>query len=141
MSGMSAIDYLKMPPPTPSIQSPPISHPPPSPAVAATPTPQLSTNDQMKLCSMKYKIMKNLSVMFQLPNLVSPFKNMVILQFLCMLIDKHKHDPDQPMLVRLHAIMDNAFRTASISLSAMDECIYLCNNPRIVEAIYLFTQQ
>lgn len=132
MSGMSAIDYLKMPPPTPSIQAPPISNHAPA---------TLSTNDQLKLCSMKYKIMKNLVDMFQLSNLVvSPFKNMVILQFLCVLIDKHKHDPDHPFLVRLHGIMENAFRTTSVALSAMDECIYLCNNPRVIEAIYLFTQ-
>jgi hypothetical protein len=84
--------------------------------------------------------MKRLSDMFQLPNLMSPFKNIVILQFLSLLIEKYKHDPDHQILVRLHGIMDNAFRTATISLSAMDECIYLCNNPKIVEAIYFFTQ-
>ncbi len=84
--------------------------------------------------------MKRLSEMFQLTNLMSPFKNMVILQFLCLLIEKYKHDPDHPPLVRLHGIIDNAFRTATVSLSAMDECIYLCNNPKILEAIYYFTQ-
>ncbi len=136
MPGMSAIDYLKMPPPTPSIQSSPISHS----THHANPPATLSANDQIKLCSIKYKIMKRLSEMFQLTNLMSPFKNMVILQFLCLLVEKYKHDPDHPNLVRLHGIMDNAFRTATVSLSAMDECIYLCNNPRIVEAIYLFTQ-
>lgn len=139
MSGMSAIDYLKMPPPTPSIQSTPISHST-HPKTPQPPPATLSINDQIKLCSLKYKIMKRLTDMFQLPNLMSPFKNIVILQFLCLLIDRYKQDADHANLVRLHALMDNAFRTTTISISAMDECIYLCNNPRIVEAIYYFTQ-
>jgi hypothetical protein len=134
---MSINEYLKIPPPTPSIQSPPVSqhqqsqHP-----------PQLSLNDQIKMCSMKYKISKNFAEMFQLSNMVvSPFRNMLVLHFMCLLIEKYKNDPDQPLLVRLHGIIDSAFRTTSISLSLVDECIYLCNNPKVIEAIYIFTGQ
>jgi hypothetical protein len=127
---MSINEYLKIPPPTPSIQSPPVSQHP----------PQLSLNDQIKMCSMKYKITKNFAEIFQLNNMVvSPIRNMLVLHFMCLLIEKYKNDPDQPLLVRLHGIIDSAFRTTSISLSLVDECIYLCNNPRVVEAIYLFT--
>jgi hypothetical protein len=127
---MSINEYLKIPPPTPSIQSPPVSQHP----------PQFSLNDQIKLCSMKYKITKNFAEMFKLSNLViSPFRNMLILHFMVLLIEKYKNDPDQPLLVRLHGIIDSAFRTTSISLPLVDECIYHCNNPRVIEAIYLFT--
>lgn len=130
MSGMPAIDYLKIPPPPPSIQSTPVNSPPP---------PQLSSNDQMKMLTMKYKITKNFAEMFQPSTIGYPFRNMLILQFMCVLIDKYKNDQDQPILIRLHSIMDAAIRSSPVSVSLMDECIYLCNNPRVIEAIFLFT--
>jgi hypothetical protein len=119
---MSAVDYLKMPPQPPSIQSPPITQPP----------AQLSTNDQIKMFSMKHKIMKNFVDMFQINNIaVSPYS---------LLIEKYKNDSDQHLLVRLHGFMESAFRTTTVTIGAMDECVYLLSNPRIVEAIYMFTQ-
>jgi hypothetical protein len=144
---MSINEYLKMPPPTPSIQSPPINSHHKSPQSQNTqippipPPPQLSFNDQIKMLSMKYKIAKNFSEMFQLNNMVSPFRNMLILQFLGVLIEKYKNDPDHLALIRLHGIIDSAFRTTCVSFPSMDECIYLCNNPRVIEAIYHFTGQ
>jgi hypothetical protein len=128
---MSAVDYLKMPPQPPSIQSPPITQPP----------AQLSTNDQIKMFSMKHKIMKNFVDMFQINNIaVSPYRNAMTLQFICLLIEKYKNDSDQHLLVRLHGFMESAFRTTTVTIGAMDECVYLLSNPRIVEAIYMFTQ-
>ncbi len=130
---MSINDYLKIPPPSPSIQSQPVNQPPPHPT-------HLSINDQIKMCSMKYKIIKNFAEMFQPTNLsISPIKNILILSFLAMLVEKFKNDPDQPLLIRLHGIVDNTFRTTTVSLPLIDECVYLCNNPRVIESIYLFT--
>lgn len=125
---MSINEYLKIPPTPPSIQSQPVnSH-------------QLSSNDQIKMLTMKYKISKNFTEMFQLYAISGhPFRNMLILQFMCVLIEKYKNDPDQPILIRLHSIIDTAIRSSTISVSLMDECIYMCNNPRIIESIYLFT--
>ena len=144
---MSINEYLRIPPPTPSIQTPPIGQQqqPPLPPQPQQPPPHptshsLSLNDQIKMCSMKYKITKHLADMFQTSNLMaSPVRNMLVLQFLSMLIEKYKNDPDQVCLARLHGLMDTAFRTTSISILAIDECVYLCNNPRVIEAIYLFT--
>ncbi len=133
---MSINEYLKIPPPSPpSIQSPTAhQHTPP------THPHQLSINDQIKMCSMKYKIIKNFADMFQANAIsVSPFKNTILLHFFYLLIEKYKNDPDHPLLVRLHGVIENIFRTNTISLSLMDECIYLCNNPRVIEAIYIFT--
>jgi hypothetical protein len=135
---MSINEYLKIPPPSPSIQSPPISQN--NNSTHTNTPPQLSINDQIKICSMKYKITKNMSDMFQLTNLsVSPFRNTYILHFLCLLIEKYKNDSDQHILVRLHGIIESTFRTNTISINLIDECIYLLTNPRVVESIYLFT--
>ena len=131
-NNMSAVDYLKMPPPAP------VTQPQSPPSSSSAP---LSLNDQIKMCAMKHKIMKNFAEMFQLANIVvSPFKNALAIQFLCILIEKYKNDMDHGILVRLHGIIDNAFRTTSVTLAAIDECVYLLTNPKIVEAVYMFTQ-
>jgi hypothetical protein len=134
---MSVQEYLRIPPPTPSIQAPPVMQSQPqTPPMSHS----LSLNDQIKMCSMKYKITKNFAEMFNLNNLmVSPIRNMLFLQFLGLLIEKYKNEPDQAYLIRMHGLMDTAFKTTSISILAIDECVYFCNNPRVIEAIYLFT--
>jgi hypothetical protein len=144
---MSINEYLMIPPPPPSIQSSPISHThqqQPQMSASASPSSSpipLSLNDQIKLCSMKYKIIRHFSEMFQLNNVMgSPIKNMLIFQFLGILIEKYQSDPDHVFLVRLHGLLDTSIRTATITLCAIEECIYLCNNPRVIETIYIFTK-
>jgi hypothetical protein len=137
---MSINEYLKIPHPTPSIQTPPIPQTHTSSQSQAQPQ-SLTINDQIKMCSMKYKITKNIAEMFHSKNIgISPFRNMLVLHFLCLLIEKYKNDADHMLLSRLHGIMDASFRTNTISIHAMDECVYLFNNPRVVESLYLFTQ-
>ena len=138
---MSINEYLHIPtagttPPSPTA---PISGLPPPPPHTST----FSINDQLKLCGIKYKIMKNIEETLRKSFLhTHAFQSLMILQYIGLLIEKHKNEHDQALLRRLYGLIENSMKLCTLCIPQIEECIYLCNNPRIIDALhFLFSSR
>jgi hypothetical protein len=132
---MSINEYLHIPSPGTT---------PPSPTTAPMPPPHtLSINDQIKLCGIKYKIMKNIEETLRKSAFhTHTFQSMTILQYIGLLIEKYKNEQDQALLRRLYGLIDNSIKLYTTCIIQIEECIYLCNNPRIIDALhFLFSSR